>query len=497
MNNTQPSDKLIDLGGVFDSTYSQLPEPLFERVLPTPVSHPSLIALNQPLATRLGLDADRLASSDGVSILAGNALAQGSVPIATAYAGHQFGNWVPQLGDGRAVLIGERVDEAGLRHEIQLKGAGRTSWSRGGDGRCALGPAIREYVLSEAMQALGVPTTRALAVLQTGDKVLRESLLPGAIVVRVARSHVRVGTFQYFTARGDTDTLHSLMAHMIENHFAAVAEAERPALALLDEVVKRQAELVAQWMSVGFIHGVMNTDNCCIVGDTIDYGPAAFMDEFSSHKVFSSIDVQGRYAWGNQPQMAHWNLSNLAQCLLPLIDEDMDVALPLAQNSVDAFATCYKSAWATKLSSKLGLPDASGAELGHRYLGLMEEAGADFTQSFTALTDHSKAQALFTLAQTQLGSDFEQWWADRDAALRMANVTDEDAHACMAANNPVRIPRNHRVEAVIQSAVSGDMTPLHELIAALEHPYTEDERYAEYAQPPQSDERVTHTFCGT
>ncbi len=483
----------VDLGGVLENTFAQLPETLFERVLPTPVSDPSLLALNQALASSLGLDADRLASVDGVSVLAGNALAKGSVPIATAYAGHQFGNWVPQLGDGRAIFIGERIDETGLRQEVQLKGAGRTAWSRGGDGRCALGPAIREYVLSEAMHALGVPTTRALAVLATGDMILRETLLPGAIVVRIARSHVRVGTFQYFTARGDLDTLRSLMTHVIDNHFVEAANAERPALALLDEVVKRQAELVAQWMSVGFIHGVMNTDNCCIVGDTIDYGPAAFMDEFNSHKVFSSIDVQGRYAWANQPQMAHWNLGNFAQCLLPLIDEDMEVAVPLAQQSVNAFADGYKSAWAHKLSAKLGLPDASAADLGHRYLGLLEEAGADFTQGFRALGDYTTAQSLFE----QLIPEFDQWWTDRDAALRMADVSAEQARICMAAQNPVRIPRNHQVESVIQSALSGDMTPLQELVAALAHPYTDDESYSAYEQPPQITERVTHTYCGT
>jgi len=493
MTDAHISNTPVDLGGVLNDTYARLPEPLFERVLPTPVSNPSLIALNQPLATSLGLDADQLASVDGIAVLTGNALAEGSVPIATAYAGHQFGNWVPQLGDGRAILIGERVDAMGLSHEIQLKGAGRTPWSRGGDGRCGLGPAIREYVLSEAMYALGVPTTRALAALATGDTVLRESLLPGAIVVRIARSHVRVGTFQYFAARGDIDTLRVLMTHMIDNYFASAAEAERPALALLDDVVKRQAQLITQWMAVGFIHGVMNTDNSSIVGDTIDYGPAAFMDEFTSHKVFSSIDVQSRYAWGNQPHMAHWNLGNFAQCLLPLIDDDMEVAVPLAQQSVDAFATSYKSAWAKKLSGKLGLPDASGVDLGNRYLGLLQETGADFTLGFRALRDHAKAKALFA----QLPAEFDQWWADRDAALQTANVTDEKARSCMSAHNPVRIPRNHRVESVIQSAESGDMNPLHELIAALANPYAEDERYAKYEQPPEINERVTHTFCGT
>lgn len=483
----------IDLGLALENTYAQLPEELYERVRPTPVSEPALVCLNRPLATSLGLDPDHLESADGVAVLAGNASARGSVPIAMAYAGHQFGNWVPQLGDGRAILIGECLDENGVRHEIQLKGAGRTRWSRGGDGRCWLGPALREYVLSEAMHALGVPTTRALALLQTGDLVLRESPLPGAIVVRVARSHVRVGTFQYFTARGDVDSLRALMQHAISNHFPAITDTDNPALAFLDEVVARQAQLVSQWMSLGFIHGVMNTDNCSIVGETIDYGPAAFIDEFSSNKVFSSIDVQGRYAWGKQPQMAHWNLGNLAQCLLPLIDADMDIAIPLAQKSVDAFEERFKTAWAQRLSAKLGLPNAIGADLGSRYLGLLQEARADFTQGFTALASHDSARALFT----EDAVAFDRWWQERSDALQNNDVTDEQADECMALNNPVRIPRNHQVEAAISAAVSGEFAPLHELMAALAMPYEADARYRQYELAPDTDQRVTQTFCGT
>ena len=368
--------------------YARLPPQLWERVDPVPVRAPRLLALNEALTRTLGLSPDALRSADGVAVLAGNRVPDGAEPLAMAYAGHQFGHWVPRLGDGRAILLGELRDEAGTLLDVHLKGAGRTPFSRGGDGRNHYGPALREYAVSEAMHALGVPTTRALAVVATGEGVLRESgLLPGAVLARVARSHVRVGTFQYPVSRGDDEALGALVGHVIERHYPELADAERPALALLEAVVARQAELVARWMALGFVHGVMNTDNCSVTGDTIDYGPCAFMDAFAAATAFSAIDVQRRYAWANQPSIAHWNLGVLAQCLLGPIDGNRERAVSLAQRALDRFPERYRAAWARRLGAKLGFADAGEAELalGESLLELMERSSADFTRTFRAL----------------------------------------------------------------------------------------------------------------
>src|SRR5882757_3173416 len=339
----------------FQNTYSALPANFFARVAPTPVAAPRLIRLNRPLAVQLGLDPDLLSTPEGGEILAGKRLPEGADPIAMAYAGHQFGNFVPQLGDGRAILLGEVIDKDGVRRDIQLKGSGPTPFSRRGDGRAALGPVLREYIVSEAMAALGIPTTRSLAAITTGESVMRETMLPGAVLPRVAASHIRVGTFQFFAARGDTDGVRKLADHVIGRHYPDAAKAERPYHALLEGVVARQADLVARWLLVGFIHGVMNTDNSSISGETIDYGPCAFMDEYNPATVFSSIDEQGRYAYANQPQIALWNLTRFAECLLPLFSDDQEKAIEEAQLALGGFAEAFTAAYQAGLRNKLGL----------------------------------------------------------------------------------------------------------------------------------------------
>ena len=371
----------------FDNSYARLPERFYARLDPTPVARPRLIKINAALAGELGLDPDLLASPPGVEILAGNRIAQGSLPIALAYAGHQFGNFVPQLGDGRAVLLGEVVDRHGNRRDIQLKGSGPTPFSRRGDGRAALGPVLREYIISEAMTALGIPTTRSLAAVTTGEPVMRETVLPGAVLTRVASSHIRVGTFQFFAARGDLEALRLLADHVIARHYPEARDDAQPYRALFDGVIARQAELVAKWMLVGFIHGVMNTDNCSIAGETIDYGPCAFMDAYNPKTVFSSIDHGGRYAYGNQARICHWNLARFGETLLPLLADDNDKALAIANESLGVFQDRYAQALMAGMRRKLGLfsEHEDDAALAQDLLNAMTDAEADFTQTFRAL----------------------------------------------------------------------------------------------------------------
>ena len=373
----------------FQNTYSTLPDGFFARVVPTPVASPKLIKLNRPLAIRLGLDPDRLESPEGAEILAGKRIPDGAEPIAMAYAGHQFGHFVPQLGDGRAILLGEVVDADGIRRDIQLKGSGPTPFSRRGDGRAALGPVLREYIVSEAMAALGIPTTRSLAAVVTGESVLRETALPGAVLTRVASSHIRVGTFQYFAARGNTEGVRQLADHVIARHYPEAANAERPYHALLQGVIARQAELVARWLLVGFIHGVMNTDNTSISGETIDYGPCAFMDSYDPAAVFSSIDEQGRYAYANQPRIALWNLTRLAECLLPLFSDDKDKAIEQAQFILGEFAGRFTTAYQAGLRQKTGLLTARDDDeaLVQDLLDAMAKNQADFTLTFRGLNE--------------------------------------------------------------------------------------------------------------
>jgi len=505
---------------LFDNTFAKLPERLFERRRPTPVAAPALIRINRPLAEELGIDPEWLEQPDGVAMLAGNYVPESAEPLAQAYAGHQFGALVPQLGDGRAVLLGEVVDRDGLRRDIQLKGAGRTAFSRGGDGRAALGPVLREYLVSEGMAALGIPTTRALAAVKTGELVVRERPLPGAVLTRVAASHLRVGTFEYFAIRRDDAALRRLADYAIARHYPQARDAERPALALLAHVAEAQAALVAQWMLVGFIHGVMNTDNTAISGETIDYGPCAFMDVFHPQTVFSSIDHSGRYAYGNQPRIAQWNLARFAETLLPLIDEDPQNAAALATQVVEAFSGRFELAIETGWCHKIGLPEATQEDvaLALDLLKIMIEQQADFTLTFRALGDEliagdgaeagtdggAEAAELGAKARARARDLFDEpaafdaWaarWRTRLAAL---GADLEERRAAMHAVNPRFIPRNHRVEQAIRAAEEqDDFGPFERLLEVLEEPYAEQPGREEYSLPPRPEEQVTRTFCGT
>ena len=476
----------------FDNSYARLPERFFTRTAPTPVAAPRLIRLNRALAADLGLDPDAFAGEEGAAVLAGNRVPEGAEPIAMAYAGHQFGTFVPQLGDGRAVLLGEVVDRNGVRRDIQLKGAGRTPWSRGGDGRAAIGPVLREYVVSEAMAALGIRTTRSLAVVTTGEPVFREDILPGAVLTRVAASHIRVGTFQYFASRGDVEGVRLLADHVIARHYPDAAGAERPYHALLAAVVRAQAALIADWVLVGFIHGVMNTDNMSIAGETIDYGPCAFMDEYDPATVFSSIDLRGRYAYGNQPGIGGWNLTRLAECLLSLFSEDEDAAVAEAQETLTEYAPAFESHYHAGLRRKLGLftEQEDDIALVQDLLQAMKANKADFTLTFRRLCDAAAGDG----GDAALGEWLPRW----RRRLEQESIEPETRAAAMRRVNPAFIPRNHRVEAVIQAATADDdFGPFEKLLAVLSRPYEEQPEHAEYAQPPQESERVLQTFCGT
>ena len=476
----------------FDNSYARLPDRFYARLAPTPVAEPTLIRLNRPLAHRLGLDPERLASAEGVAVLAGNAVPEGAEPLAMAYAGHQFGSFVPQLGDGRAILLGEVVAPDGERFDLQLKGSGPTPFSRRGDGRAALGPVLREYVVSEAMHALGIPTTRSLAAVTTGEPVYRETVLPGAVLTRVARSHVRVGTFEWFAARDDVAGLQALADYVIQRHDPDAATAERPYRVLLDRVVARQAELVARWLGVGFIHGVMNTDNTSLVGETIDYGPCAFVDAYQPGTVYSSIDEMGRYAFANQPRIANWNLARLAQAMLPLLGADDETALAEGQAALDAFPDRFQAAWLRTFRAKVGLEQAEegDATLVQDLLVLMAEQQADYTNTFRALAagDGSGARAGFADPAT-----FDEWHARWRARLEHESG---DPTATMRAANPAVIPRNHRVEQALAAATAGDLSVLERLLDVLAAPYAEPADPA-YTAPPQPHEVIRATFCGT
>jgi len=486
----------------FDNTYARLPERFFARVSPTPVRAPRLIRVNGPLAARLGLNPDLLAGEEGVEVLAGNRVAERAEPIATAYAGHQFGMFVPQLGDGRAILLGELVDRDGVRCDVQLKGSGRTPYSRGGDGRAALGPVLREYVVSEAMAALGIPTTRALAAVTTGEEVMRETVLPGAVLTRVASSHIRVGTFQFFASRGDVDGLRLLADHVVARHYPEAARSERPYRALLESVVRAQAELIARWMLVGFIHGVMNTDNTSVAGETIDYGPCAFMDAYNPATVFSEIDRHGRYAYFRQPAIGEWNLARLAECLLPLISDDTDVAVGEAEQALDAYLPAFERAYQGGLRRKLGLltEHEGDAELARDLLRAMGANGADFTLTFRRLCDEASGEEDCAGVRGLFAnpSAYDEWAPRWRRRLGQEPTDMATRRATMLAVNPAFIPRNHRVEAVIRAAVDeGDFAPFHELLTVSSNPFEAQPAYARYADQPADDERVLQTFCGT
>jgi uncharacterized protein YdiU (UPF0061 family) len=484
----------------FDNSYARLPERFYARVSPSSAEAPKLIRVNSELAAELGLDAGWLQTPEGVAFLSGKSVAEGSDPIALAYAGHQFGNFVPQLGDGRAILLGEVVDRAGRRRDLHLKGSGRTPFSRGGDGNAALGPVLREYVVSEAMHALGIPTTRALAASTTGRMVYREDLLPGAVIVRVASSHIRVGTFQYFAARGDTEALRILADHVIARHYPGAASAERPYRALLDAVIAAQAKLVAAWLGVGFIHGVMNTDNMSVAGETIDYGPCAFMDEYDPATVFSSIDRMGRYAYANQPQIALWNLTRLAETLLPLLDEDEEKAIADAEDALSAFPQLFQKAYLGVFRAKLGLftEEEGDGPLITALLAAMTENKADFTNFFRRLAD-AQQEGAGTARELFIDLTAFDAWADQWRERLAREPQDaETRRQAMRGVNPAFIPRNHRVEAMIRAAVDrDDFSLFEELLTLLSRPFEDQPQLADYADPPAEEERVKATFCGT
>ena len=486
----------------FDNSYARLPDRFFARVEPTPVAAPRLVRVNRELAIELGLDPDWLAGPEGVEILAGRRVPQGAEPIAMAYAGHQFGQFVPQLGDGRAILLGEVLARDGTRRDVQLKGSGPTPYSRRGDGRAALGPVLREYLVSEAMAALGIPTTRTLAAVLTGEAVARETFLPGAVLTRVASSHVRIGTFEFFAARGDGDGVRVLADHVIARHYPQAAKAERPYRALLDQVIARQARLVAQWLLVGFIHGVMNTDNMSIAGETIDYGPCAFMDAYDPATVFSSIDAYGRYAYGNQPRIALWNLARLAECLVPLLGANEDEGIAEAKAALEAFGPQFDAAYHAGLGRKLGLSGERDGDrmLAHDLLEAMAANQADFTLTFRRLSD-AAADSAGDASVRQLFADpgaYDSWAARWRRRLALEPQDDDARRAAMRAVNPAFIPRNHRVEAVIDAAVArSDFAPFEELLGVVAKPYEDHPGFAHYADPPEPHERVLQTFCGT
>ncbi len=482
----------------FDNTYARLPENFYARQAPIAVSQPGLVDVNRPLADYLGIDADWLASDQGIQMTGGNLLPEGAEPIATVYAGHQFGHWNPRLGDGRAVLLGEVIATDGKRYDIQLKGSGTTPYSRGGDGRAPLGPVIREYLVSEAMYAMGVPTSRTLAAVSSGEPVYREQRLPGGVLVRVASSHIRVGTVQYFRSIDDSSGLRALADHVIERHFPSAAESDNPALALYEAIIEKQANLIAQWMAVGFIHGVMNTDNMLLCGETIDYGPCAFMDQFASSQVYSSIDHQGRYAYGNQAPIANWNLACLGNAILPLLDENDEKATELAQQTLNQFADLYWQAYFDVFRSKLGLFtwNDSDPEMIGDFLKLLESTRTDFTLAFRRLSDlagdSSEVEELLTFDQR-----FDDWISQWKKRCEQESSPAQQRQQQMRSVNPVFIPRNHLVEQAIDGDYAGDLDLFHRLQERWSDPFSWDAKDRELALPPRPEQVVTQTFCGT
>jgi uncharacterized protein YdiU (UPF0061 family) len=461
----------------FQNTFSRLPESFFNKTKPTPVIQPSIIAVNAGLAEELGIDPDFLRSDEGLAVLAGNSIPKGAEPLAMAYAGHQFGGFSPQLGDGRAILIGEIGGK-----DIQLKGAGPTSFSRRGDGRSALGPVLREYIVSEAMHALGIPTTRALAAVMSGELVFREQPEKGGILTRVASSHLRIGTAQYFAARGDTESLKVLVKYAIHRHNLKASTA----FELFQDVIRKQARLVAQWMGVGFIHGVMNTDNMSLSGETIDYGPCAFMDRFNPTQKYSYIDQNGRYAYSNQPSIAQWNLTRLAEALLPLFDEDQEKAVQMAKGELEKFPSLFDEAHLEIFSKKIGLPKNNDPELIQALLDLMASQKTDFTLTFRSLSNSSDS-FLLNFEDKEPAQDWLARW-------NAAGLPDT---SLMKVMTPAYIPRNHRIEEVIEAAQQDNFSPFHELHKALQNPYNEQEGFGKLQQPPTPEEIVCNTFCGT
>lgn len=482
-----------EIGWNFDNSYARLPQTFFTRVNPASAPEPQLIILNAPLAASLGLNAEALQSRDGIAALAGDQIPEGALPLAQAYAGHQFGHF-NMLGDGRAILLGEQITPQGERFDIQLKGSGRTPYSRRGDGLAALGPMLREYIISEAMHGLGIPTTRSLAVATTGESIYRETELPGAVLTRVAASHIRVGTFQYAANYGSEEDIRTLADYTLQRHYPDIALDDNRYLSLLQEVIKRQAALIAKWQLVGFIHGVMNTDNMAISGESIDFGPCAFMDAYDPATVFSSIDTHGRYAYGNQPPIAAWNLARFAETLLPLLHTEEAEAITIAQDELANFAVLYRGHWLAGMRAKLGLfqEEQQDAALIEGLLKLMEQYQADYTNTFRALTfDMTEGIVLFET------TEFAEWKKQWQARLGRQQESLSEAQKLMRSSNPAVIPRNHRVEAALDAAVQDeDYSVMERLLAVLANPFAHSPEQVEYAAPTRSS-RPYQTFCGT
>ncbi|MES2920112.1 MAG: YdiU family protein [Verrucomicrobiota bacterium] len=482
-----PSSASTDPGWRLENSYASLPPVFHFSIAPVPVRAPRLVLLNRALAESLGLAADALEGENGAAIFAGNVLPPGASPLAQAYAGHQYGGFTT-LGDGRAILLGEQITPQGERFDIQLKGSGRTPFSRGGDGRAALGPMLREYIISEAMHALGIPTTRSLAVAATGEMVMRQDgPLPGAVLTRVADSHIRVGTFEWAAAAGERADLEALVAYTLQRHFPELAAADNPALALLEAVIGRQAALIARWMGVGFIHGVMNTDNMALSGETIDYGPCAFMDAYDPATVFSSIDRHGRYAYANQPTIAQWNLARLGETLLPMIHPEETRAIELATEAIRNFTNLYQSHWLAEMRCKLGLfnEEEGDVTLVHSLFEGMHGAKADFTNTFARLSQPAPDES------------FRQWQETWQARLVRQPQSLEESAQLRRAHNPAFIPRNHLVEAALAAGQHGDTGPLDRLLEILAAPYDHARDVPEYRSPDPTDGAGYRTFCGT
>ena len=476
-----------------ESTYAELPQVLFSKLSPTPVRQPEVVLFNEKLADEIGLNLSDMSKEVRADLFAGNFVPEGTEPFAQAYAGHQFGNFT-MLGDGRAIVLGEHLTPSGQRLDLQLKGSGRTPYSRGGDGRAALGPMLREYIISEAMHALGIPTTRSLAVVTTGEKVYRETELPGAILTRIAGSHIRVGTFEFTSLQEDKQVTQALLDYLIDRHFPESKEKENQPFALLEAVIHQQAELITHWMRVGFIHGVMNTDNMALSGETIDYGPCAFMDTFAPDTVFSSIDHKGRYAYANQPYIAQWNLARLAESLLPLMDGKKEEIIASAEDLLNSFEQIYKSKWLSMMGSKLGFAETGSEDekLITELLDWMHKNSADFTNTFLNLCKEEIPDGALYASES-----FQSWHVRWQNRLRKEEQGLEASFALMRSVNPAVIPRNHKVDEALQAGEEGNFKPFHDLLNAVEKPYVDGDHLLPFQAPPEPGEKVLQTFCGT
>ena len=477
----------------FDNTYIHLPKAFYTELSPVPVRKPEMVIFNAPLSTDMGLDFSGISTDVKAALFSGNIMPEGSEPLAQAYAGHQFGHFT-MLGDGRAIVWGEHITPSGQRLDIQFKGSGPTPYSRGADGRAVLGPMLREYIISEAMHALNIPTTRSLTVVTNGEKVYRETGLPGAILTRIASSHIRVGTFEYAALQQDKGIIQTLVDYTIDRHYPWIKEEQNKTLSLLKAVMEKQADLITHWMRVGFIHGVMNTDNMTLSGETIDYGPCAFMDAYDPRTVFSSIDHMGRYAYANQPDIAQWNLARLAETMLPLLDDEIEKAADTTEEAVNGFGALYKDKWLSMMRAKLGLFGARAEDesLITDLLDWIQRAGADYTNTFRHLTEEKPPQG-----KPYNDKTFKEWYTRWQAQLAKNTKPLKSSLSLMRANNPAVIPRNQKVEQVLGAATNGDLKPLKDLLTALQEPYKNRSDLKPYQSPPKQDERVYQTFCGT